>query len=226
MSDGLGASPPEPRSSRRRLGLLVGAWLLCGLLAVPLVRVILAQRQAAAAEANRPLPVLGTVPPFALTDEENRPFDLARLKGNVSVVNFVFTSCPTVCPMLTSRMAALQGRLGDVPAVRHVSFSVDPNTDTPEVLKAYGARFKQDPARWRFVTGPFEAIETAVVDGFRIHLGREQADAGGGFYDVVHGEHFVLVDRAGRIRGYYRAETEALDQLERDARRLAGEEPS
>jgi protein SCO1/2 len=214
---------PLSGKDRRSRRLIVLSWALCAVVAVPLVRTIAAQRAAARAADEAPLPELGAVPEFSLTDQEGQPFATDRLRAHVSVVNFMFTSCPTVCPMLSSRMAGLQSRLRDVDGVRHVSFSVDPNTDTPEVLKAYGQRYKQDPARWTFVTGPYEVLETAIVDGFKMHVGREPTDAGDGFYDIVHGEHFVLVDRAGRIRGYYRAENEELERLERDTRRLAAE---
>jgi protein SCO1/2 len=158
------------------------------------------------------LPVLGEIPRFALTDQDGRPFDDARLRGRVTIVNFVFTTCPTVCPTLSAKMARLQRET----RAQLLSISVDPTSDTPPVLKAYGAKFAQDPARWSFVTGSYEAVERAVVDGFHVFMGREPRDAGGGF-DVVHGEKFALVDGAGRIRGYYDAIDADLARLVRDA---------
>lgn len=170
-----------------------------------------------------PLPVLGALPAFALLDQDGAPYDLARLEGRPTVANFIFTSCPTVCPLQSARMAGLVERTRGLDA-RFVSFSVDPETDTPAVLKAYGARFHQDPARWTFVTGPREAIERTVVEGFRVAVSREKRDAGPGpdIWDIVHGEHFVLVDAEGRLRGYYLSDDAGLDRLVRDLGGLAG----
>jgi protein SCO1/2 len=173
------------------------------------------------------LPVLGEVPALALTDQAGRPFTRASLEGRVTVANFIFTSCPTICPALTGKMRGLVERMGAGP-VRFVSFSVDPDNDTPAVLAAYGRKHGADFARWTFVTGPREALERAVVEGFKVGIDRTRRDAGGepggaepDVWDIVHGEHFVLVDGAGRIRGYYRAEPETMDALARDAAGLA-----
>jgi protein SCO1/2 len=169
---------------------------------------------------EEPLPRLYALPPFALEDDAGRPFGPERLSGRVSVVNFIFTSCPTVCPGLTAKMASLQGRFAGT-EVQLVSVSVDPKNDTPEVLREYGERFGRDPARWTFVTGELGEVRRAVEEGFRIAM---DAPPGAAPVDIVHGEHFVLVDRERVIRGYYRPDEEGLSRLVRDATRLvAGE---
>ncbi len=165
----------------------------------------LATALALAARSMRPggpLPVLGHVPTFRLVDERGAPFTNESILGHVSVVDFVFTRCTSSCPQLTARMARLQERVArDVPAVRLVSFSVDPENDTPSVLAAYAAKAGADAARWRFVTGTVDDVERAVELGFKVSAAK--VAKGAADYDVVHGEWFVLVDRTGDIRGYY-----------------------
>jgi protein SCO1 len=155
------------------------------------------------------------LPEFQLTDQRGEPFGLAKLRGKVWVADFIFTSCGVVCPKLTKRMAELQHRtrnLGD--AFHLVSFTVDPDNDTPERLAAYAREYRASPHRWTFLTGTLGDIETTVVKGFKTAMGKEEADPG--IFSIFHGERFVLVDRKGAIRGYYEATDEGLDQLVRD----------
>lgn len=160
-----------------------------------------------AAEAVEPLPVLGTVPAFTLTDTTGAAVTTESLRGVVWVANFIFTSCPDVCPMLSAHMADVQAHYASTPGVRLVSFSVDPGTDTPPVLAAYGARFGADAARWSFLTGPIDTLKPVVVGGFKMMLERIEATPGTESKPpapatVLHGERFVVVDRAGQIRAY------------------------
>lgn len=158
-----------------------------------------------------PLPVLGEVPAFALTDVTGATITTESLRGAVWVANFIFTSCPEVCPLLSAHMADVQTRYAaphpSSGGVRFVSFSVDPGTDTPPVLAAYSARFGADPARWSFLTGPIDAVKAVVVDGFKLMLERVEARAETPLAPpapatVLHGERFVVVDKVGRIRAY------------------------
>lgn len=195
--------------------------VLAGLMAG--VVVVLAAGLVVLRPQPEPLPVLADLEAFSFVDQDGKPFDLERARGHVWVANFMFTSCPTVCPALTQKMAGLQKKLADQPDVRLVSITVDPEFDTPEVLKAYGARYGQDPSRWWMVTGAFEQVEKTVVSGFKMAMDRQDLPSEEGdpsAYDIVHGEHFVLVDARGRIRGYYRPEPDRLDELVRDVARL------
>jgi protein SCO1/2 len=152
-----------------------------------------------------PLPVLGQIPSFHLVDETGAPFTDAEMHGHVSVVDFVFTRCHSSCPRLTARMGELQARLAaDRVDARLVSFSVDPDNDTPAVLSNYAAKAHADPRRWTFVTGAYDDVASAVVRGFKISTAK--VTTGAGDDDVTHGDWFVLVDRAGAIRGYYPTE--------------------
>ncbi len=147
-----------------------------------------------------PLPVLGGVPPFELTDATGAAFSRTALDGKIWVADFMFTSCTTVCPILSTHMAEVQARYAKEADVRLVSFSVDPGTDTPPVLAAYGARFGADPARWFFLTGPMDTVKSVVVDSFKMVLERIESPTEPA--TILHGERFVVVDRLGRIRAY------------------------
>lgn len=171
-----------------------------------------------------PPPIYGTLPPFALTDQAGRPFTRASLEGEVTVVNFIFTSCNQSCPRLTSQMAQIQTRLRDARSdAKLVSFSVDPEHDTPARLTEYGMRYHQDPSRWSFVTGSLDGIREVVVNGFKVLMGDAPSPRPVGFIDIVHGNQFVLVDRRARIRGYFHADTDGIDALLTQAGRLARE---
>lgn len=177
------------------------------------------------AHREAPLPVLGALPPVQLTDQAGKAFTLDRLKGHTTIVNFIFTTCPTVCPLLTDKMAGLQERIKeDGDALQLVSFSVDPEVDTPAVLTEFAAAHHADTRTWTFVTGKPDEVVTTISEGFKVAVGREKVggDAGGpdGFA-LVHGEHFILVDHQARIRGYYHKDDADLDRLLADARRLA-----
>ena len=151
------------------------------------------------------LPRYGEVPAFALTDEAGRPFGTAELDGRIWVADFIFTTCPEVCPRMTENMSRLQSFLVNRALdgrVHLVSISVDPARDTPEKLRAYAASFHARPGAWTFLTGPQKTIEDAVVHGFKIAISREKDDSQDDFA-IVHGTKFVLVDGTRQIRGYY-----------------------
>jgi protein SCO1/2 len=173
-----------------------------------------------------PLPVLGTVPPFRLTERSGRTTSLDDLRGAPWIADFIFTRCAGTCPLLTASMARLQGKLpaaGDSPP-RLVSFSVDPAYDTPEVLRSYAERFRADPNRWLFLTGERAALHDLIRNGFLLSV----AESEGGRADpnemITHSDRFVLVDARGRIRGYYHGtEEESVERLVADVERLGRE---
>jgi len=146
---------------------------------------------------KKPLPVLFQAPSFVLTDQGGAKVSLENLKGKVWVADFIFTRCAGVCPLLTQKMADLEKSLSQEPDLRFISFTVDPETDTPQKLSAYAHLFHADSRRWFFLTGPVNAVEEAIVKGFKISM--EKASD----FQVIHGEKFILVDREGRIRGYF-----------------------
>jgi protein SCO1/2 len=167
-----------------------------------------------------PLPVLATLPPFQLTDQDGRPFGSKDLEGHAWVASFIFTRCTTVCPAITGKMAQVQKRTGQLaPSFHLVSFSVDPAYDTPERLSAYARFHRASPRMWTFLTGPEEAVKEAVVSGLRVSMGREAGVEGP--QGIFHGSHLVLVDGRGRVRSYYdSADEQAVDRVVRDAGQL------
>jgi protein SCO1/2 len=158
-----------------------------------------------------PPPVLGALPDFALTDQTGQPFGTRDLRGKVWIADFIFTSCAGSCPLLSQKMAEVGHRARQLgPDFRLVSLTVDPDRDTPPVLAAYAARYGANARKWSFLTGPMATIQSAVVDGFKVGMGREKE---GDFWEIFHGENLVLVDRTLRIRGYFPATAEGLDRL-------------
>jgi protein SCO1/2 len=161
--------------------------------------------------APTPPPTLGALPDFTLTDQTGHPFGTQDLRGKVWVANFIFTSCAGSCPLLSQKMAELARRARQLgPDFRLVSLTVDPERDTPQVLAQYAARYGAHPQKWSFLTGPMATIQSAVVDGFKVGMGKEKV---GDFWEIFHGENLVLVDRTLHIRGYFPATGEGLEHL-------------
>ena len=174
------------------------------------------------------LPILGEVPAFSLVERTRQPFGHTDLTGSVWVANFIFTHCPGRCPLLSQRMARLQTTLRPKP-VRFLSFSVDPERDTPEVLQVYARRYRADDQRWIFLTGDRTAMYALIREGFR--LGVEALAPNDPrlttHEPIVHSNRFVLIDPQRRIRGYYRGDdTESLAQLLQDVETLVATEPT
>ena len=167
------------------------------------------------------LPELGRVGAFALVNQQGAPVTAETLRGKVWVAAFFFTRCPTICPRITRRMRALQVAAqsrAEPPTL--VSFSVDPDNDTPAALLEYAKHFDADLRSWSFLTGDLEVVKHTVVDGFKLALDGK-ADPGAENGGIIHGSHLVLVDRKLAIRGYYRTDDEDdMKRLLEDAARL------
>jgi protein SCO1 len=171
-------------------------------------------------EPPPPLPVLGRVDDFALVDQQSSPVRRTAFDGTPWIASFEFTRCASVCPRLAERMRAVQelARGGD-PEVRLVTFSVDPEHDGPSVLQAYAEGHGADAARWKFLTGSEDAIR-AVARSFAVALDGE-ADPTQPDFGIMHSGHLILVDAAGRIRGYYPSREDGVEnRIVRDLERL------
>jgi len=175
----------------------------------------------ASALRQRTVSAYGTVPRFQLINQEGQPFDSAQLAGKIWIADFIFTSCPGPCPLISARMSELQKPLENTD-VHLVSFSVDPEKDTPEVLRGYAGKLHADPKRWDFLTGPKSAIYELSHDGFKLAV----SDGSDAAAAPVHSTRMVLVDRHGEIRGYYEAtEADAVTKLLADTNHLLREQP-
>lgn len=133
-------------------------------------------------------------------------------EGRVWIADFIFTTCTGPCPRMSSQMRQVQKQLGDS-GVKLVSFTVDPNRDTPEVLARYAQRYEAKEGVWYFLTGPKETLHRLNRDVFKL------GDVAG---NLDHSTRFILVDAKGRIRGFYPTDEQgAIDRIVADARRLA-----
>jgi protein SCO1/2 len=168
------------------------------------------------------LPSLGNVGSFSLTDQAKRPVSAETLRGKVWAAAFFFTRCPTICPRITRRMRDLQvAAQAEALPLELVSFSVDPENDTPEVLAEYAQRYSADVKTWRFLTGDLETVRKTSEQGFKLALDGKPTP-GAEHLGLFHGSHLVLVDGTGQIRGYYRTSEDAqMAQLLKDAALLA-----
>ncbi len=160
------------------------------------------------------LKILGQAPTFSLIERSGKPVLSDELKQKVWVASFVFTRCSEQCPMLCEKLKRVQNKLRFKDKFRLVSFSIDPERDTPESLSEFAKKFNADPYKWLFVTGSKREIESIVRDGFHLMSGKEENS-------LTHSFKLVLIDGWGRIRGYYDGlDDSAVTQLIKDARGL------
>jgi protein SCO1/2 len=129
-----------------------------------------------------------------MTDANNRPFTEKDLDGSVWIVDFIYTNCPAECPRMTSKMHALVKRTGGEPDLRFLSISVDPDRDTPEVLKEFAGHYGAPNERWRFVTGDNASVHLLAYQTFHVGdvLGK-----------IEHSTKFAVLDKHRTVRGYY-----------------------
>jgi protein SCO1/2 len=142
----------------------------------------------------KPLPILAEVPQFDLILQTGQPFDSKTLDGHIWIADFIYTTCDGPCPMMSRQMRGLQSSTESTPAVKLVSFTVDPKHDTPPVLAKYAQFFKADPARWHFLTGDRARLNDLGLNGFKLNV----VDG-----SLSHSTRFALVDGRRRIRGFY-----------------------
>jgi len=199
------------------------AWKIT-LILIPIVTLLLLlwlRHIEVAALRQRVVSSYGTVPSFQLVNQNGQPFGSPQLIGKIWIADFIYTTCPGPCPMISSRMSELQKPL-EKTDVCLVSFSVDPEKDTPQVLRGYAEKLQADPDRWNFLTGPKSAIYKLSHDGFKLAVSDGSDEQG----IPVHSTRMVLVDRHGQIRGYYDAtEADAVTKLVADTNHLLREQP-
>ena len=163
----------------------------------------------------------GSVPEFQLINQDGKNFGSADLRGKIWIADFVYSTCPGPCPMISSRMSELQEPLKNTD-VHLVSFTVDPAKDTPAVLHTYAERLQAEPGRWDFLTGPQSTIYNLSRNGFKLAISDGSDEKG----IPVHSTRMILVDRHGQIRGYYDAtEADAVTKIVADTTHLLREQP-
>lgn len=182
---------------------------------------------AGCAQKQEPLPILSTVPDFSLTERSGEPLGLADLRGKVWVADFIFTNCAGTCPIMTTAMADLQkmALAENLSDVKLVSITVDPERDSLAVLQRFADGYGAIKERWYFLTGDGAAIQQLASKGFLLSAA---ASTGGSAEEpIIHSNRFVLVDRHGRIRGYYDGtDGESVKLLQQDLKKLYHEDAS
>ena len=147
---------------------------------------------------------MSIVPPFALTERSGKTITNHDLSGKIWVADFIYTTCPGPCPLITAGMVKLQDAVAHDPQVQLVTFTVDPETDTPAVLAKYADQFGADPNRWWFLTGPekplYDLIQTGFLQIVQDNSGQPPQE---GQYKVTHSTYLALVDADGNVRGFY-----------------------
>jgi protein SCO1/2 len=194
--------PPEERGGWFRSAFVRRPWHISALF---LLLMITGSRPFTSADPRGPRRCCCSSPTSPCVDQDGQPFTLASMRGKVWVAGFIFTSCPSVCPKISRAMLELQQRYArNGVEVELVSFSVDPENDTPAVLKRYAENLgaDEDALALRHRRGGPRAMEALVVGGFKTAMDRR----GGGaiaMYDIAHAEKLVLIDDEGGVRGLY-----------------------
>lgn len=136
---------------------------------------------------------------FAFTNQNGKAITQDDYKGKIYVADFFFTTCPTICPIMTNNMEWLQSQIKDNPKVMLLSHSVTPDIDTVPVLKEYAKKKGVIDSKWNLVTGKKEDIYYIARKSYLAVKTTSSKE----LYDMVHTENFILVDAKGRIRGFY-----------------------
>lgn len=154
------------------------------------------------------LEVVHTIPDFSFVDQEGKEVSQATTEGKTYVADFFFTTCESICPVMSKHMMRLAARLKDDTSVVFISHTVDPETDTLAQLKRYATTHQANPKQWHFVTGSKKMLYDMARNGYLVTA----TEGDGGPDDFIHTQNFVLVDRERKIRGYY----DGTDSLEMD----------
>ena len=175
----------DPHSGRVRGG--IAGVLALALLAMP-----------ASLPAHEGLPVIGPAPSFTLTSQDGKPVALADFRGKVVALTFIYTQCPDICPLLTQKMVDVQDALGADfgTKVAFASITLDPEHDTPEVLKDYAQFWGAKPDGWSFLTGSPEAVRD-VTRRYGVFFTKKEDGS------VEHSQLTTLVDADGQMRVQY-----------------------
>ncbi len=168
----------------------------------------------------------GAIPDFTFTDHTGAVMTRASLEGHVTIVNFIFTRCDTVCPVTSMKMKTVQEKTFDVPDIKLMSISVDPGHDTVERLAAYAEKYAADPRRWRFARGEIAGVRDLVEKSMELGYDDLGGTSPSGAPNITHSGHFVLLDQRAHIRGYYDSDDWPLiEKLMKHARFLRRKPP-
>jgi len=216
-----------PASKRRKFIVL---FLLIGIVPIGLLLMRTGKHTFVKLPYYGPKEVLGVgdtayhqVPPFSFIDQDSIIVSDKTTADKILVVDFFFTSCKSICPRMSKEMQQLQFKLSDkvLGDVLFLSHTVDPEHDTPEVLKEYARKLQADTSRWKFVTGDAATIYRQGNLGYLLSAIEDTINP----ERFVHSPNFILVDKRRNIRGIYEGtRTSSVDSLVTDVKMLVGEE--
>ncbi len=202
----------NPESEERKLGKTTLPWIVLGviIISIAILNLWLMFKNKNASDHEE---VFASVPEFTLINQQREEISLSDLSGKVWVADFIFTNCPTICPKMTKEMATLQSEFSSHD-VNFISFTVDPERDTSEVLANYAKRYGADEKTWHFLTGEKEQIYQLANAGFKLAAAHHEGV-------FPHSRKFVLVAPNGNIHGYYDSHSKAaMVQLRKDIKAL------
>ena len=206
------AQTDNAAKARRKFDKSTLIWVILGVIIIAIAAVNLWSVFGTKPEALTET-VAVSVPDFSLTNQQGEPLGLADMTGKIWIADFIFTSCPTICPAMTQEMARLQSEFVADP-VYFVSFSVDPERDTTEVLTRYAKAYGADDRRWHFLTGDKAHIYQLAEQGFSLAAGHNGSE-------ILHSPRFVLVKADGNIHDYYDSRSPpAMLRLRQDVKTL------
>jgi protein SCO1/2 len=178
-------------------------WLVWGGLALVITAIFAAYVASRfVGKRQAPLPLMGSVSDFTLTNQLGRVVTQADLHGQIWVADIIFTRCPGACAKMTREMSQLQSTLPPNQPVKFLSLTADPEYDTPEVLSEYAKKFGAAPDRWQFLTGKKLDLYRLATKGLLLAVDEVKADERTSPNDLfLHSTQFVVVDKQGRVRG-------------------------
>ena len=207
------------KQARRFEWYVVGGVLV--LVTLVLLAFLLAQVKARVL-VGKPLPVLGQIAPFTLTNQNNTAVSLSDLKGHVWVADIIFTRCQGPCPRMTKQMRELQDSIPPTSQAKLISLTTDPEYDTPQILKRYAERFGADSNRWMFLTGSKREIASLAADSLKLTALEKPPEERQTPEDLfIHSTIFAIVDKEARLRGVFETTGEDVDPQKAKAQILA-----
>ena len=199
---------PVPVKSRL---IWIGAGLALAVLFLAFVQNFLLGR----AQLGKPLPVLGSITDFSLTNQDGQPVSLGTLRGRVWVADIIFTRCAGPCLKMSRQMKELQEALPASSQAKLVTLTTDPDFDTPAVLKAYSRRFGADNNRWLFLTGTKQQLMSLATGSLKLTAIEKKPDERESPADLfIHSTIFVIVDKQGQLRGIFETSGEGINPAE------------
>jgi protein SCO1/2 len=160
------------------------------------------------------------IPDFSFTNQQGQLINQSIVEGKVYVCDYFFSTCKSICPVMSDQLERVAAAFQNEKDFLILSHTVDPETDTPEVLKAYAEKHKARPEQWLFLTGEKESLYNLARQGYLL----DARESFGGDEDFIHTQNFALIDKRRRIRGFYDGtSTEQVNQLIKDIRFLLQE---